>query len=714
MKKIVLLLLKIVGGTAVGAVLLAGVGLLLLNTSFVQNSLLQEAVLMLKERLNTEVSIDEIRINLFGQDVSLLGVNVEDQQHRRLLHLEELGVEVDLWPLMRHEVKVVDAKVKGLEANLLKSDSDSVANFQFIVDAFKKKKPARDSLHVTDSVKPKNKLNIDVDRIWLERIKVKYNQQEAQLGSLLFRKGSNGRMIAEIRDLQSAWVQKTKKGPVDTKLSIGLVNILDMKDRRQLEINQLRYITDNRKPRKNANKPKRGFFDVGHFDLTAHLNVRLDHLAKDSVVAVITDMTAVDSVSGIDVRNLKTRVEANKQVAHLKQFSISLPHTTLAIESATLQLPSKKQGRKLAYTTSLIKGRTLLKDISRTFAPVLKNFNEPLLLQLRMSGNDEGMQFRDVRINTQKKDLTIQASGFISGLKDKYKLQVHFDVHRMHAKVGSAERIISQFPVKKYMMKQVNNLGNIDYTGRFDVLWKREQFAGRLTTAVGKLDFNFALDENNKYVLGSVRTDSLHFGKAMDMPDIKKVAFKADFKFDISKPRTAIMRKKVGGKLPMGEVHAEVYEAKYKLLHVRNTVLTLKSNGAIAEGNVNVRGKRVDLLCSFSFTNTNEMKKTKIKPGIKFHGLSDEEKAKREAKKQQEAEEKAARKAAKAEAKAARKAAKEAEDAAKDAEKAARKAAKAEEKAARKAAKAQEKAARKAAKEAEKAARKAAKEAEKD
>ena len=703
MKKIILLVLKIVGGTTLGILLLIGAALLLLNTSFVQNSLLQEAVVMLKERLQTEVSIDKISINFFGQDVRLMGVNVEDQQHRRLLHLDELGVEVDLWPLMRHEVKVVDAKVKGLEANLLKSDSDSVANFQFIVDAFKKKKPVRDSLPVRDSVKPKNKLNIDVDRVWLERIKVKYNQQEAQLGSLLFRKGSNGRMIAEIRDLQSAWVQNTKKGPVDTQLRIGLVNILDMKDRRQLEISQLRYITDNRKPRKNAGKPKRGFFDVGHFNLTAHLNVRLEHLAKDSVVAVITDMTAVDSMSGIDVRNLKTRVEANKQVAHLKQFSISLPNTTLNIDAATLQLPSKKQGRKLAFTTSLIKGRTLLKDISRTFAPVLKGFNEPLLLQLRMSGNDESMQFRNVKINTSKNDLTIQASGFISGLKDKYKLQVHFDVHRMLAKVGSAERIISQFPVKKYMMKQVNNLGNISYTGRFDVLWKREQFAGQLSTAVGKLNFDFALDENNKYVLGSVRTDSLHFGKAMDMPDIKKVAFKADFKFDISKPRTAIMRRKVGGKLPMGEVHAEVYEAKYKLLHVRNTVLTLKSNGAIAEGKVDVRGKRVDLLCSFSFTNTNEMKKTKIKPSIKFHGLSDEEKAKREVLKQQKADEKAARKAAKAEEKAA-----------KDAEKAAKKAAKDAEKAARKAAKAEEKAARKAAKEAEKAAKKAAKEAAKN
>jgi hypothetical protein len=521
----------------------------------------------------------------------------------------------------------------------------------------------------------------------LEHIKVIYNSQEAELGSLFYKKGENGRQVAEIRHLKSLWVQQTKKGPVDNQLHVASLNVLDKKDHKLLSVEGLNWMTNNHKPRKNSGKPKRGFFDVGHFNVDANMNIRLEHLAKDSIVAVVTSCQAKDPMSGIDITNLRFRVETDKKIAHIKNFTVSLPNTTLSFDNATMQLPSKKEGRKLAYQTSLIKGQTLLKDISRVFAPVLKNFSEPLQLQVVMSGDDEGMQFRDVRVNTLKKDLTIKATGFIRGLKDKYKLQVHFDVQQMVAQRGSKERIISQFPVKKFMMKQLHNLGRIGYTGSFDVLWKREQFAGLLTTQTGNINFDFFLDENTKYVQGNVRTDSFELGKAMDVPGLKKVACKASFKFDISKPRTAIMRRKVGGKLPMGEVNAEVYEAKYKLLHVRNTVATLKSNGAIAEGNVAVRGKFVDILCSFSFTNTNEMQKMKIKPGIKFHKASDEAKAAKAERKEQKKLEKAARDSVKQVEKAARKAEKAARKAEKDAEKAARKAAKKAEKEVRKAAK---------------------------
>ena len=184
------------------------------------------------------------------------------------------------------------------------------------------------------------------------------------------------------------------------------------------------------------------------------------------------------------------------------------------------------------------------------------------------------------------------------------------------------------------------------------------------------------------------------------MPDLGKIACKADFKFDISKPRTARMRQQKGGKLPIGRISAEVEEAKYKKVKVRNLFAELESDGAVATGNITVKGKRMDVLCGFSFTNTNEMRKTKIKPGIKFHKMSEEDKASRDERKQQKKQAREERKAMKAEARAERQAIKEAEKAVKAEEKAVRKAAKAEEKAARKAAKAEAKAARKAAKEA--------------
>lgn len=707
MKKTLLRVLKWVGGTLLGIVLLVVVAVLLLNTSMVQGRLVEEAVGVLKEKLQTEVKVGKFQVRLIGQDVRLEDVEIEDQQHRKMFILKELGVELDLRRLLDREIRITDAKVKGLEAHLYKDSTDTVANYQFFIDAFKKKHKPKVKEEKKDTVK-KQKMNIDFDQVKLEDIKLTYNKESASLGGLFIRKDQNDMMVGEVHDLASSWVKKTKKGPVDTRLHIGTIHLSNQDGQHQLNITGIRYITDNGKPRKNFNKPKRGFFDVGHLDLLAEMDVNVLYTGKDSVVAEIVRFQAQDSVSGIDVRKLKARVEANKQVAHVKQFSISLPNTTLRFDEATLQLPSKKKGRKLAYSTSLITGTTLLKDISRVFAPVLKNFTEPLYLQTTMTGNDEGMQFNNVKVHTKQKDLTISAKGYITGLKDKYKLHVHFDVNRMTAQGGSKERIISHFPVKKFMMKQLHNLGTIGYVGTFDVLWKREQFAGVLTTKPGNINFSFALNENTKYVEGTVRTDSFELGQAMGMPDLKKVACMATFKFDISKPRTAIMRKKVGGKLPMGEVYAEVYEAKYKLLHVRNTVATIKSNGAVAEGEIDVRGKRVDVLCSFSFTNTNEMQKTKIKPKLKFHPFSETIKVKRKA-----SEVNQASNLTDAELKAARKAQRAEDEVVRKAEKAARKAQREEEKAARKAQRDEEKAALQAEKDARRAARQAEKDAKK-
>ena len=76
----------------------------------------------------------------------------------------------------------------------------------------------------------------------------------------------------------------------------------------------------------------------------------------------------------------------------------------------------------MEYSTSQIRGRVLLKDIARPFAPVLSRFSIPLTLQTRMSGNDNAMYFRDVFVGTTDKRLSIRATGRIANLKDKYKL----------------------------------------------------------------------------------------------------------------------------------------------------------------------------------------------------------------------------------------------------------------------------------------------------
>ena len=708
MKKALLLILKILGGILAVILLLVGGAFAAFHTDAVQKRLVENATQMLSDYLHTTVRIEKANVSFIDQGVRLYGVEIDDQQQRKMFQMKELGVDLKMLPLLHHEVSISQAKIRGLEARLYKpaSDSDSVANFQFVIEAFKsKKKPQEDSVAVDTTQVKKKPMIIDVKKLSLEDIKVSYNDSlQARLGSLHYKKNRTEQHFAEIRDLSTSFVKKTKKGPVDTRVVIGMLNAVGKGTKYQLTIDNLCYQTDNHQPRKNTGKPKRGAFDVGHFDVLAKLDIQVDTLGKDTLVAQVTSGVAEDRGSGLLVKELLLKLNANKRTARLRDVSIKLPNTSLSIASADIQLPSKKEQRPLAFSAPQIKGRVVLKDIARTFAPVLKKFSLPLNLQTQMSGNDNELRFRNVSVSTTDKKLTIAASGRISNLKDKYGLRVHFDVNKLATEGVYAEHVINQFDVKKFMMKQLHALGHFTYQGHFDVLWKKEQFAGVLNTVPGKLNVQLTLDEQSKYVLGTVRTDSFELGKAMDMPDLGKIVCKADFKFDISKPRTAQMRKVKGGKLPIGSVQADVAEGRYKKIKVHNLIAELESDGAVATGNITVKGKRVDVLCGFSFTNTNEMKKTKIKPGIRFHKMSDEDKAKREEKRAAKKEAKQAAKEERQAARAEKKALKAEEKAERKALRAEEKALKAEEKAARKAAKAEAKAARKAAKAAAKAA----------
>jgi hypothetical protein len=370
---------------------------------------------------------------------------------------------------------------------------------------------------------------------------------------------------------------------------------------------------------------------------------------------------------------------------HVSDAVICMANTTLKFDKAEVQLPSKKKGIPFLFSTSNITGTTLLTDISHPFAPVLKNFKLPLWLSTKFSGTDSVLSFRDVVVKTTDNKFRAKAKGDITGLKNKYDLDVHFDILDCVVEGNSKARIINQFTVRKFMMKQLHALGTLRYKGSFDVKYKRIEFRGNIGSACGAMNFSFKLDGLNKYVTGNVLSNAFELGKAMDYPDVGRIGARAGFKIDISKERTAVMRRKVGGKLPICQVDALVYEAKYKGIKVTDVYANIVSNGAVADGKIKMKGALADIMCSFSFTDTDHMQQTKIKPGIRFHLFNYDYKNDKELADHEKR--KAERKAAKQKEKEEKKKQKEAEKARKAAEKAAEKAKRAAEKAARKAAK---------------------------
>ena len=704
MKKILLIILKTVGCLAIVIAVLVTVAFFVVNSPSIQNKVQRKTTAILAQKLGTKVEIDSVSIDLLKGGVSLYRLALWDQKNVKMLNVDTVQVSLGIWALTQKNIEINKATLAGCKAVLYKLLPDTVANYQFIIDSLKRK-PTTDT-----TIKPKkkkNKFSLDIGKITLRRIELSYETSKTRIPLILRSKRMKPILDAQRKKRKFVEPEEEKRWLMQ---KVSLEELVYKKARfgrhkkGVVTVKNLNYWNDNGLPRKNTGRKNRGWFDSKHMDITLNIDAKVNYFEPDSMNFSVVNMTAKDSVTGFDFSDLHFNASLKKGIAKVTDFHVTQQkNTTLEFDSATFILPSKKIGRKLQFKSSEIKGKTLLKNISRPFAPMLKGFELPLELRVQVAGNDTSIYFNNIYVYTPDSLIQVYAYGDIQDLKNKYDLLVHFKVTKMIAKGAIKHRVINQFTVKKYMMSQVNKLGTIRYKGNIYVLWKKVQFDGVLGTAIGGLDFDFYLDGNDKYLVGRVSSNSLNLAKLTDMKNLGNLVCSASFKFDISKPRTALMRKKIGGKLPMGRVDAVVKETYFKKIKFSNIYATIESNGAIAEGNIVMKGKRMDGLCKFSFTNTDSISKMKIKPGIRFHKMSDEDKAARD-------KEKAAKAAEKEKAKAAKAAEKEKAAKAKAAEK--EKAAK--EKAIAKEKAAQEKAAAKAAKKAEKERKKAEKAAAKE
>ena len=712
MNKTIKRILKICGGVVAVVIILLVAAIVTINNKSFQNKILDIAVEELRLKLETHVDIDSISINTFTQDISLYGIEIEDREKRQMLRIEKIAVDLELMRLLQNKIVIEKAELVGAKALLLKPSKDEPANYQFVIDAFKKPKDKPKKEEKKEEKKKDSKMELDLSYASLKEVHVKHNELDINLQQVSYSNGWISGQTAKIEgvtlvcdttfkeglkpykaslgsltakgdlmnqvfkvdayDIEYQWQSLWKKRNimVDNLAAIGHLTANVSHGRYSATVKQAHYKNDNHLPRKNTGKPKRGFFDAKHLDVIADFHVVLDSISKNGITGHLNEFTAKDSITGIDVRKLQAKFKYVKDKIDLRDIIVQQKSTVLNITSGAIVLPSKKEGREFSYSTGVITGTAYLKDISRMFAPVLKNFTMPLNLSLTMKGTNNSISFRNVKVSSNDKKLHVAATGGISNLKDKYKLHVRFDVSNMTAKTGIAEKIINQFATKKLMMNQLHSLGDINYTGSFDVLYKKEIFRGLLKTAAGNLNFEFALDELNKYVNGNVSSKKIELGKVMNIKEMGPMDASADFTVDISKPRTAKMRKAKGGKLPIGFFNAKVNDVSYLGIHIRNLTATLNSDGAVATGDVYQSGRIRDLYFSFSFTDTDQMQKMKVtKSGLKFHKETEEYKAQRAERKQQKKLEKEAKKEQKKQEKEAKKALKEQEKQAKKAQK---------------------------------------------
>ena len=119
----------------------------LLNMPFVQQQITSYAVNYLKEKLNTEVSIEKSHIDLLGR-LELENLYVEDLNNDTLLSASKLVAGVDIRSLFRKQLVFSTFHLSDFHFHLTKENPDAELNLQFVIDAFKSKEEKKDPLNI--------------------------------------------------------------------------------------------------------------------------------------------------------------------------------------------------------------------------------------------------------------------------------------------------------------------------------------------------------------------------------------------------------------------------------------------------------------------------------------------------------------------------------------------------------------------------------------
>lgn len=627
-------------------------GMIYLSTDSGQQLLFRTVVEQLRERLGTRVEVNKIDVSLFDGSLSLYDTEIGDRRDSTMLRVDTLQIGVNIMPLLNKELSMRYLELAGADIRLYKVHKDSAINCQFVVDAFKSKKER------------KSKVVMDIDRVRISRANVRWDVLTAPLKggdtldtnhlalrdmtvSIKANVEENGTMAVTLRQVA---LNETKTGMRltaekmkfhtlrkrnvsvkvedlfyayrDKKIACHGLSVyqkkgyFDLRQPMRLKMDSLYFHNDNGRPRKNVGRPHRGAFDPGHMDAVVTAEVLLKGVKGDTINMELKRLKGVDKGSGLKVKNMRCQAAVTKERTIVTDLHVLLKNSELTAKEYTMSY-GKNSG--VVFDDHELRGRICLQDISQPFAPVLSGFTTPLNLSVRCGGTAEKFLFKDIKVHTDDRLLTVSAQGAMYDADKRKALHLLFTDIKMKARGNVKERLVKHFSdkVRLKMMRQLKAIGDIRYNGRVGVFYKRVTVDGDIALQAGKVHFALNLDGKVKRIQGTVNTDSIDLGAIMNVKKLRLGKTTATFDIDNDK-RHKRSKAHEGGRLPIGTMTAKIDVAKVKFLKVKDITANVVSDGSVAHGTTDTHNKLIQTHVDFDYIQTDSVQTLKIHPKIRL------------------------------------------------------------------------------------------------
>lgn len=254
-----------------------------------------------------------------------------------------------------------------------------------------------------------------------------------------------------------------------------------------------------------------GKFDPSHIAIDSFAcNISLKHFNKENLNLYIRSIKGIEK-SGIELKRLKARINADENIITLSNFNIEFPRSSFSSDSIILKNPGNL--KFMAIDGELHCNSLSMND----FSPVLpKAFCDLPVLSFDICGHaDSTLLVGDMTFEAKNRTLALECTANVVTPFDKNR-KIDITFNRLSAKERAIDKIVSFF--KDAPEEITKKLGDTDIDGKLTV--SSDSIAGyaNIRSTNGSLNATISADSTGRFNFYAIGT-AIHLGNITGQDD---------------------------------------------------------------------------------------------------------------------------------------------------------------------------------------------------
>ncbi len=520
----------------IGLIILAW---LLIQTTFVQNFIVHRVTRTLSRNLNTTVQIKHVDFDLFNK-MLLEGALIKDLRKDTLLYAGKATVNLTDWFFFSDSIELKYIALQDAVIHL--NRTDSVWNYQFLIDYFSSPAPAK---------KQKKDINLVLNQLELDNIAIvqkdgwRGENMSAVIGSLdlstdVFDLKNHRIVINSLSIIKPSFAIYNYEGNPARKPRPPTEEEEFINDEKNLRWNPEGWDVSIKKVLlrdgifssdvDNGQEPL-PYFDGQHMQF-ASINADFQNVqfVKDSIKAKI--QLSTKERSGFLVRKLAADMRMHPEAMEFANLDLrtnkSYLHDFFAMRYSTFD--------DMAYFISRVRmeGNFNKSEINSDdiafFAPELKDWKKQIVASGSVKGTVENLNAKNLMIYAGS-DSYVNGDVSISGLPDIKKTYIDFVARDLRTTYPDIVKFAPS--IKMITQPRLDKIGFLRFTGNFTGFISDFVSYGTFRTNLGVLttDLNMKIPDNgpSRYS-GTLKTEAFQLGQFIDNSQFGKISLNASIK----------------------------------------------------------------------------------------------------------------------------------------------------------------------------------------